>query len=246
MNYTIIGKKKQFKELYNSTNNYLRMFDGNITDILNRVSMDAFLRRKDELKSSFELNNLAETMIHNIVVNIGFFQDCDMNPMLDTRLQKRELISNLLNKLGDAFDDTKTNEDNISMSFSSEEIRQLSYICDTISRFICGQTFAITDAIMEIWRNFHEDDVNKYCYTRTLIEGEVRLLHCLCWITMDHAYNGIHYNEQSDLLYDMHQVFRHALWEELPQDKKKYMTVDSDTPRQISGCPLLTINKEKE
>lgn len=54
---------------------------------------------------------------------------------------------------------------------------------------------------------------------------------------------GIHYDETSDILFDLHQTIRHQLWLDEPEDKKSHITVDADEPRSFGSEPLAIIRR---
>lgn len=55
--------------------------------------------------------------------------------------------------------------------------------------------------------------------------------------------NGIHYSKTSDIFWQMHEVLRHQLWLDLPEDKKSPMTVDSSPAFQLCDEPLVEVKK---
>lgn len=244
MKYLVSGKVRQFNVLCEAVYRYKDMYNGHICDYLYKVSLNAYQKRKKNESLSFYWNECLLTLVWNIVNNVEkIIYMGERNK--EELTHKAIVLGNIYKKLNEISSSENQNED-ISISFDSEEIRMLSHICDTITRFICGQTFAITDGLMECWCNLHKDEVDTYCEVRDLLQNEVRLLHNLCWNTQENSYYGINYDETSDMLFDMHQVFRHVLWEEQPEETRSYMTVDSDTPHNYSDYQLLIINKEKE
>lgn len=54
---------------------------------------------------------------------------------------------------------------------------------------------------------------------------------------------GIHYDNNADVLWDIHQVIRHQLWLDRPDDEKSHITVDASTATQIGDEPLAIIEK---
>lgn len=245
MNYKITGTRKQFEELYYAVGHYYTLYTGgDIRGYLNTVAISAFNKNIEKHHLSESRKFHEQDVIQCITKNIN---DILLEDRLPEGRKKEELadIENLYKT--DLYSRVfNVNEKDFSMTVSSEELKMLSYICDTIMRFICGQTFAMVDGLMSCWSKFHNEDAEDYFRVHDLVHHDVKLLHILCWDQEENRYYGIHYNETSDILFDMHQVFRHALWEELPEKERTYMTVDSDIPQQNSSEPLLSINKEKE
>ena len=55
---------------------------------------------------------------------------------------------------------------------------------------------------------------------------------------------GVGYDEDADVLYDLHQVIRHQLWLDRPDDKKSIATVDASEAMRFGSEPLATIVKQ--
>ncbi|MBO7730948.1 MAG: hypothetical protein J6S67_00295 [Methanobrevibacter sp.] len=65
------------------------------------------------------------------------------------------------------------------------------------------------------------------------------------WNLEPRAMYGIHYDDTADILFSIHQVLRHQLWLDKPEDKKLHITVDSDEAMQIGSEPLAIIERKK-
>lgn len=246
MNYKITGTRKQFEVLFAAVGHYYTLYNGgDIRGVLNAVAFPAFDAKKEE----FNLPEIRATheraMIENIVNHVSDL--IQKNKIDKESIIKGGVVIEKLYKTDLYFDAFNAYNDNFSsVAISSEELQLLSYICNTIMRFYCGQTFTMVDTLMNCWMRFHNDNTEEYYRVREEVKYDVELLHMLCWNQNVSENYGIHYNETVDILFDMHQVFRHALWKDLPEDKRRFFTVDSDEPKQSSDILLLSINKEKE
>lgn len=61
---------------------------------------------------------------------------------------------------------------------------------------------------------------------------------------------GVKYDETSDILFDLHQVIKHQLWLDRPEDKKYHFTVDASeaipfAQEPLAKEPLASIEKIK-
>ena len=58
--------------------------------------------------------------------------------------------------------------------------------------------------------------------------------------------NGVGYDDTADILFDLHQVLRHQLWLDRPEDKKSHITVDADEAMRFGSEPLAIIERAKK
>lgn len=63
------------------------------------------------------------------------------------------------------------------------------------------------------------------------------------WGLESNALYGIHYDPTADILWDIHQVLRHQLWLDKPDEDKSTTTVDASEAMRISDEPLITIKQ---
>lgn len=126
-----------------------------------------------------------------------------------------------------------------------KQIELLWHVCDSMCRVICGQSSTIASILMEAWSNLHEYIPEEYCNVKSRIDVHCNILHKLCFNFADNCYNGIGYDEDSDCLFDMCQVFRHVVWESKPEEKRTQYTTDAFPAHKTSKIyNLINVNKE--
>ena len=138
---------------------------------------------------------------------------------------------------------TKTNSDEqiYTIRLNRKQLKLLSQVCDMQSRDICGQLDAgVANHIdAAIFRHYQGD---KQFELRKQVREMLKNISVMCWAHKDpREYYGIRYDDDADILFDMHQVLRHQLWLENPN--RTEMTVDSDV-HQWGDEPLIEIIKE--
>ena len=72
-------------------------------------------------------------------------------------------------------------------------------------------------------------------------------LHTLCWDLPPHADHGMNYDGNSDIWWDMYQVFRYQIWKDSNPDtsSRELMTVASHAPMHTGMEPLICIKELK-
>ena len=128
-----------------------------------------------------------------------------------------------------------------ALTLNRRQLKLLSQECDSDSRNIIGQLdagvgFDIDEAIFK----HYEGDA------RWKLRDQVKLMlkgiYQSCWNLNAGQYNGIRYDDEADILFDMYQVLRHQLWLEKPN--RSMMTVDADV-HQWGDEPLIEVERNK-
>ena len=149
--------------------------------------------------------------------------------------------------------DTKQSNEHIyQLEITENQAKLLSWTCDTMSRLIEGQDSAYQDLFEAAWEKRCKkatgksmDDTwdggwhNMRHEANELCKQIKKKFWGLDWCTL----NGIHYDDNSDVLWDIHQVIRHQLWLDRPDDKKSFITVDSSKAMKVGKEPLITIKR---
>lgn len=65
------------------------------------------------------------------------------------------------------------------------------------------------------------------------------------WGCEANAMYGVNYDDTADILFDLHQILRHLLWLDRPEDQKSHITVDAYEAMAHGSEPLDKINKIK-
>ena len=141
-----------------------------------------------------------------------------------------------------------------NLKLTENQAKILSRACDVYSRLICGQDREYQNLFEAAWekrckeatgnimdKNFEggwykmREDAEKLC------KEIKKKFWGLDWCSL----YGVHYDETSDVLFDLYQVIRHQLWLDRPEDKKSPYTVDASEAMQFAKEPLATIEKIK-
>jgi len=139
-----------------------------------------------------------------------------------------------------------------TLSLTERQAKLLSWACDSIARIIEGQDFTYQQFFEEAWEkrckeatgnSMDKDWDGGWHNMRHEAEETAKQIKKRFWGLPSNTLNGIHYDPSADILWDIHQVIRHQLWLDRPDDQKSHITVDADEPMQIGKEPLAGINK---
>lgn len=130
---------------------------------------------------------------------------------------------------------------------TERQLQLLSYACEKADRQIIGQLgISLEDDCLDAWEREYKKENGIKGVLRTLpdewheVRKEVRKhideLRELCWKCNKFYSFGIGYSRTADTLWDMHRVFRHALWKERPVDRRSNITVDAENPSDLDIC----------
>lgn len=146
----------------------------------------------------------------------------------------------------------KENKHIYKLELTEQQAKVLSYACDQFSRLICGQDWSYQELMEAAWEKRSKEATgemmpkefeggwNKMRQTAETLCKEIKRVF---WGLPANTMNGIHYDDTADILFDIHQVIRHQLWLDRPDDKKSRFTVDSDPAMQHGTEPLAKINR---
>lgn len=121
---------------------------------------------------------------------------------------------------------------------SEKQAKTISWALDFYSRTMGGQ---LEDILCRFyWRNLKDDQ-------REEAHNTLADLKCmLTGLNRNQPNMGLHnISEDGRIAYDLHQVIRHQIAHDHPNDLHQY-DVDFDTPRQVSNEPLAKIEHMKE
>lgn len=136
-------------------------------------------------------------------------------------------------------------EKRYQIELTEQQLRDLNYACDIVSRLRCGQMrTACQDIIEEAYeRNDHKEIDDAWFDMRHRIEQLLDEIKSIGWKMPSNADYGVKYDDMADRLYDMHQVIRNALYWEKHAGETTHISVDGDTPMQFGDEPLIKIKK---
>ena len=126
------------------------------------------------------------------------------------------------------------------ISLTRKQLQLISIACERMSRNLCGQLdMGVYYELEKAIERHHEGE------ERMDLLSEVRqtldVLRTRCWNLDSRQFYGIHYDKDSDILFDIHQVLRHQLWLE---DPNRSNAVVMASVHKFASEPLVTIRKE--
>ena len=131
------------------------------------------------------------------------------------------------------------------IELTERQLQDLNYACELMSRIRCGQMrIALRNLIEEAYeRNDHKEMDEAWWEMRHEVEDLLDRLKKIGWKQPRDGDFGVHYDEQADRLFDMHQVIRNILYWERHKGEKTHMAVDGYTPLQFGNDPLIKVKK---
>lgn len=135
------------------------------------------------------------------------------------------------------------------LELNEKQARLLSYACDQFSRLIMGQDWSFQELLEAAWERRCKKATGKpmddewdggWSAMREEAERTCREIKRKFWGLPSNTLNGVHYDDTADILYDIHQVLRHVLWEDLPEPKS-HMTVDASSATRFGSEPLAKV-----
>ena len=142
-----------------------------------------------------------------------------------------------------------------SLELTKRQAELLSYACDQFSRLIIGQDWSYRELFEAAWEKRCKEATGNFMdkewdggwqNMREEAEAFSQNIKKRFWGLDRQTMYGIHYDDVADILFSLHQVLRHQLWLDRPEDKKSHITVDSDEAMQIGSEPLAIIERIKK
>lgn len=129
-----------------------------------------------------------------------------------------------------------------SIKLTKHQLEVISDACECHSRNICGQLDAGLDEVIEkgIERAYTSATFDKRHEIRETARMKLYEIKSLVWDLGPGTNMGIHYDEKSDILFDIHQVIRHFLWKLRPEPKSSCCNCASPA-HQWGKEPLITV-----
>lgn len=138
-----------------------------------------------------------------------------------------------------------------NLKLTERQAKLLSWGCDNLCRIICGQDWTYRDFMKEAWekrckeatgQRFDEEWDGGWQNMHEDAEKMTKEMKKRFWGLDGNAMYGLGYDDTSDILFDIHQVIRHQLWLDKPEDERSNFTVDSDNPMKSGSEPLAEIS----
>lgn len=129
-----------------------------------------------------------------------------------------------------------------SIELTKRQLEAISNACECHSRNICGQLdVGLDDAIEKgIERAYKTASFDKRHEIRETARMKLYEVKSLVWDLGPGTNMGIHYDDTSDILFDIHQVVRHFLWKLQPEPKPTCINCASPA-HQWGSEPLITV-----
>lgn len=131
-----------------------------------------------------------------------------------------------------------------TITITEVHLRLLSEITEKMARTIVGQLDygILEECKAAIDRHYPELEFEDRHSMVEHTKNALAEIHQYCWKQQGNARYGVGYSAKSDTLWDIYEVLRHQLWQELKD--KSIMTVDSDKPLHWNKkIPLIEIVK---
>ena len=138
------------------------------------------------------------------------------------------------------------------IEMNERQARLLSMVCDLYPRLMEGQDFVLQELMEAAWEKrckkatgkmMNENFEGGWAKMREDAEAFCKEIKKRFWDLAPNSNYGIHYDDTSDIIFDMHQCIRHELW--LNGDKKDH-TVDSYPACQFGKEPLIKVTSRDE
>lgn len=211
------------------------------------------------------IGQLADPLTVQLNFEIGYHRHHDGKPTPMEVQEKLEELSKLCwhgKSYGYGYDETSkeywklyqifkgTENSLISNTFqlTFHQLELLRNACELAARLRAGQLdYHFIDELMEAYNKGcdSEEQRNAQTNVRKQIGKACEYLHTLCWDLPPHADHGMNYDDNSDILWDMYQVFRYQIWKENNPNPsgRDVLTVAGDKPYHTGKEPFIRIEK---
>ena len=138
------------------------------------------------------------------------------------------------------------------LELTERQARLLSWACDNFTRIIAGQDFIYQEFMERAWDkrckeatgHIMDDKWDGGWYEmRRYAESVCKEIKEKFWGLSGQANFGLNYDEDGDIIWDIHQVIRHQLWLDNDDENKSKWTVDASPASQTGESPLAKIKK---
>ena len=139
------------------------------------------------------------------------------------------------------------------IEMNERQARLLSWVCDTFPRLMEGQDHAFQVLFESAWEKRCKKATGKmmddefeggWDKMRDDAETFCKEIKRRFWLLEPNANFGLHYDDTSDIIWDIHQAIRHELWLNNP-DKLNY-TVDASPAFQFGPEPIIKVTSKDE
>lgn len=238
-NYIIIATCKQIELLSLACNQAMRIHIGQLADPLTvQLNFEiGYLRHHNGEPAPMEvqekLEELSKLCWHNRSYGYGYDE-----------------ISQEYWKLYQIFKGAENILTSSSFQLTFHQLELLRNACEQAGRLRAGQLYYIfIDELMDAYQKGcdSEEQQSTQSSVRKQVVKTCEYLHTLCWGLPPHADHGMNYDGNSDIWWDMYQVFRYQIWKDTNPDtsSRELMTVASHAPMHTGMEPLICIKELK-
>ena len=141
------------------------------------------------------------------------------------------------------------------IEMNERQARLLSWVCDQYARLIEGQHNAYQELFEAAWEKRCKKDTGEmmddefeggWQKMREDAETLCKIIKLRFWNLAPNENWGVHYDDTSDIIWDMHQAIRYELWKNNPDPNKSTMTVDAFPAYQFGVEPLIKVTSKDE
>lgn len=237
VNYIITANSKQVELLSLACNQAMRIHIGQLADPLTfQLNFEiGYLRHHDGEPAPMEvqekLEELSKLCWHGKSYGYGYDE-----------------ISKEYWKLYQIFKGAENSINNSSFQVTSHQLELLRNACEQAARLRAGQLdYHFIDELLDAYHKGYdsEEQQGEQMSVRKQVVKACEYLHTLCWDLPPHADHGMNYDDDSDIWWDMYQVFRYQIWKDTNPDtsNRELMTVASHAPMHTGKEPLIQIEK---
>lgn len=142
-----------------------------------------------------------------------------------------------------------------TIELTERQARLLSWACDRLSRIICGQDWTYQEFLEMAWEKRAKEATGNsmdkewdggWQNMRDDAEEICKDIKKRFWGLEWNALYGVKYDDDADILFDIHQVIRHQLWIDDESPNKSRWTVDADTAMRFGSEPLAEIKPKHD
>jgi len=147
----------------------------------------------------------------------------------------------------------KTSKQDYILHLTRMQVIVLSYACERFARLICGQDWVLRELMESAWEKRSKEATGNptslvydcgWREMRRETDDLCKRIKKRFWGLSDDEYKDIHYDQYADILFDIHQVLKHRIWTEIPEDER--WTCDGNAPMRFGKEPLAKIERVKD
>lgn len=211
------------------------------------------------------IGQLADPLTVQLNFEIGYLRHHDGEPAPTEMQDKLEELSKLCwhgKSYGYGYDETSKEYWKLYQNFKGagnsitsssfeitfHQLELLRKVCEQAARIRAGQLdYCFIDELVDAYHKGGDSEgkQSEKPSIRAQVVKACDYLHTLCWNLPSNADYGMNYDDDSDIWWDMYQVFRYQILKDTSPDtsSRELMTVASHEPMHTGKEPLIRIEK---